>query len=51
MTIKWKHTDADFTFQELADAIAFLIRTGADWDPLDTEDLTPRKEYPNDPHD
>lgn len=36
---KWKHTDADFSLEELADTIAWLIATDADFDPLETEDL------------
>jgi hypothetical protein len=37
----WKHTDADFTLQELADTIAWLMETNADFDPIDTENLNP----------
>ena len=39
---KWKHTDADFTLQELADTLAWLIESDSDFDPTDTELLATR---------
>lgn len=50
MAEKWQHSDKDFTFEELANAIDSFIRLDVPWDPMDTEDLTDdqniRKELP-----
>ncbi|OUD86838.1 hypothetical protein BC477_02505 [Clavibacter michiganensis subsp. michiganensis] len=40
----WEHTDADFTFEELANTIAWLIESGADFDPLDTGNINPNNQ-------
>lgn len=42
MATTWEHTDADFTFQQLADTIAWLLETHATFDPTETEDLNNR---------
>lgn len=39
MVTTWKHTDSDFTLEQLANTIAYLINSGADFNPLDTETL------------
>lgn len=39
MTLRWKYSDADFTLRQLADTIAWLIESDADFDLLETEDL------------
>lgn len=41
MVVNWKYTDADFTFQELAVTIAWLMETNSDFDPMDTETINP----------
>lgn len=50
MAEKWRHSDKDFTFEELADAIEGFVRMDIPWDPMDTEDMTDnlliRKELP-----
>ena len=45
----WNHTDADFTLAQLAETIAWLIATDADFDPLETEDLNNQIRKEGDP--